>query len=116
MIHPVGGSNRRGKKRAGSPRYGQGDQVLVVDLEQAGAALAAADAHGDDRVADVAAPAAFLEDMAGEAGAGHAKGMADGDRAAVDVVLLRIDAEGVAGIEALAGEGFVQFPEVDVLD
>src|SRR4051812_42394488 len=54
--------------------------------------------------------------MAGEARAGHAVGMADRDRAAVDVDLVRIDAELVAAIDHLHRKGFVQFPEVDVVD
>ena len=62
------------------------------------------------------APTAFHEDVAGQAGAGHAEGVADGDGAAIDVVLRGVDAELVAAVETLAGEGFVQFPEVDVAD
>ena len=49
------------------------------------------------RVLALAATAAFLQDVAGQARAGHAEGVADGDRAAVDVVLLRIDAERCRG-------------------
>src|SRR5437867_731423 len=60
--------------------------------------------------------AVFLQDVAGETRAGHAEGMADRDRAAVDVVLLGVDAELVARIQALASEGFVQLPEIDVVD
>src|SRR6201989_1490136 len=75
-----------------------------IDLEQAGAALAAADAHGHHAPLGLAA-VTFLQDVAGEPRAGHAEGMADRDRAAVDVVLFGIDAEPVARIEALAGEG-----------
>src|SRR5450631_1765452 len=87
----------------------------AVDFKQAGAALAAADAHGDDAPFGLA-PAALLQDVAGEPCAGHPEGMADGDRAAIDVVLLGIDAELVARIQALAGEGFVELPEVDIAD
>src|SRR5205085_11501875 len=90
-------------------------KISAVDLEQACAALAAADAHRDDAPLRLA-PAAFLQDVAGETRAGHAERVADRDRAAVDIVLLGIDAELVAGIEALAGEGFVELPEIDVLD
>src|SRR6185369_3234751 len=53
---------------------------------------------------------------AGETRAGHPEGMADRDRAAIDVVLLGIDAKLVARVEALAGERFVELPEVDVVD
>src|SRR6185369_12928931 len=73
-------------------RQTQGCFSSAVDLEQARAALAAADAHRDDAPLGLA-PAAFLQDVAGETRAGHAEGMADRDRAAVDVVLLRIDAQ-----------------------
>src|SRR5262249_56521379 len=88
---------------------------VSVDLVQARAALATADAHGDDAPLGLAAMA-FLQDVAGEPRTGHAEGMADRDRAAIDVVLGGIDAELVAAIEALAGEGFVQLPDVDVVD
>src|SRR3954465_9264373 len=90
-------------------------KISAVDFEQAGAALAAADAHRDDAPLGLA-PAAFLQDVAGETRAGHAERMADRDRAAVDVVLLGIDAELVARIETLAGEGLVELPEIDVVD
>src|SRR3954464_2024168 len=87
----------------------------AIDLEQARAALAAADAHRDDAPLRLA-PAAFLQDVAGETRAGHAERMADRDRTAVNIVLLGIDAELVARIEALAGEGLVELPEIDVVD
>src|SRR5262245_12872393 len=87
---------------------------LLHDLEQAGSAHAAADAHGDDHVLGLAA-AAFDQDMAGAARAGHAEGMADRDRAAVDVELLVGDAELVAAVEHLHREGLVQFPQIDVV-
>src|ERR1700732_1922380 len=64
----------------------------AVDFKQTGATLAAADAHGHHAPLGLA-PAAFLQDVAGQPCAGHPERMADGDRAAVDVVLLRIDAE-----------------------
>src|SRR5690606_33036681 len=85
------------------------------NLEQAGGAHAAADAHRDDDVLRLA-PLAFHQDVAGQAGTGHAEGMADRDRAAVDVVDVGIDPEGVAAVEALAREGLVELPQVDVVD
>ena len=42
--------------------------------------------------------------------------MANGNRAAVDVVFFRIDAELVTAVETLAGKGFVQLPEADVIN
>src|SRR6185437_13125208 len=89
--------------------------AVSIDLEQTGAALATADAHGHHAPLGLA-PAALLQDVAGEPRAGHAERMTDRDRAAIDVVLGRIDAEPVATVEALAGEGLVQFPDVDVVD
>src|SRR5689334_8494082 len=62
------------------------------DFEKAGGAHAAADAHGDDCVFRLA-PAAFDQRVAGQARAGHAVGMADRDRTAIDVEFLGIDAE-----------------------
>src|SRR6266481_3632932 len=87
----------------------------AVDFEQACAALAATDTHGDDAPLGLATTS-LLQDVAGEPRAGHAEGMTDRDRAAVDIVLLGIDAELVARIQTLAGEGLVQFPEVDIVD
>src|SRR5689334_20320441 len=78
--------------------------VLLQHLEQAGGAHAAADAHGDDGILRLAA-AAFDQRVAGQARARHAVGMADRDGAAIDVDLLRIDAELVAAVDHLHGEG-----------
>src|SRR5579863_10322658 len=98
---------------AKAPAPGRGAKLrrLVEHLEQARATLAAADAHGDDRVLDLAATPGLLEDLAGEPRAGHPERMADGDRAAVDVVLFRVDAQGVAAVETLAGESLVELPQ-----
>ena len=87
----------------------------LEDLEEARRALAAADAHRHDAPLGLAA-LAFEQEVADAARARHAEGVADRDRAAVDVVLLGVDAEGVAAVEALAREGFVELPEVDVVD
>src|SRR5689334_4054928 len=104
------GASRRRARNIEVVAYGS-----AVDLEQAGAALAAADAHRHHAPLGLAARA-FLQQMAGETGAGHAEGMADRDRAAVDVVLGGIDTELVAAIQALAGEGLIELPQVDVVD
>src|ERR1700712_928720 len=82
---------------------------ISIDFEQARAALTATDAHGDDAPLRLTA-VAFLQDVAGETRAGHAEGVADRDRTAVDIVFLGIDAELVARIQALAGESFIEFP------
>ena len=52
----------------------------------------------------------------GQPRAGHAIGMADRDRAAVDVELVGIDAELVAAIDHLHRIGLVELPEIDVVD
>src|SRR3954451_7461619 len=83
----------------------------VIDFKQAGAALAAADAHRHHAPLGLA-PASLLQDVARQTRARHAKGVADRDRAAVDVVLLGIDPELVTGIQALAGERLVEFPKI----
>src|SRR5262249_16947801 len=82
----------------------------IEDFEQPGCAHAASDAHGHHRALGLAA-AAFHQRVAHETRAGHAEWVADRDRAAIDVVFFRIDAELVAAIQALRGEGFVELPE-----
>jgi hypothetical protein len=42
--------------------------------------------------------------------------MADGDAAAVDVQLFRVDAQCALAIDRLVGKGFVDFPQADVVD
>ena len=63
-----------------------------------------------------AAALALDEGVADHAGAAHAVGVADRDRAAVDVELVVRDAELVAAVDHLHGEGLVQLPQVDVVD
>ena len=84
-------------------------------FEQARRAHAAADAHRDDDMLDAAA-LAFDERVPDEPRAGHAVRVADRDGAAVDIVLVRVDAELVAAIQGLAGERFVKLPQPDVVD
>src|SRR5690606_16542534 len=84
-------------------------------LEQARGALAAADAHGHDHVLHPATTP-LDQRMADQARAAHAVGMADRDRAAVDVDPLVRDAESVHAIQDLQGEGFVELPQADVVD
>src|SRR5881396_909714 len=89
--------------------------ALARRLEQPGRAHAAADAHGDDAPA-LLPPAQLVEQRPGHARAGHAVGVADRDRAAVRVELLGVDAEAVAAVDDLRGEGLVQLDDVDVLE
>src|SRR5215208_2028554 len=84
-------------------------------LEQPGGAHAAADAHRADDVLGAAA-LALDEGVADHAGAAHAVGVADRDRAAVDVERVVRDAELVAAVEHLHRERFVQLPQIDVVD
>src|ERR1051325_6070662 len=56
------------------------ENALAVDLEQPGAALAAADAHRHHAPLRLATTS-FLQQMAGETRTGHAEGMTDRDRA-----------------------------------
>src|SRR3990167_3833713 len=87
--------------------------VSAIGLEQAGRALAATHTHGDDAVTQVA-PLQLAHQMADLTRAGHAERVADGNRATVDVVLVVVDLQTIAGIQTLRGEGFVELPQVDV--
>src|SRR5581483_954353 len=87
----------------------------VDDFEKARSAHAAADAHGDDSVFCLAATS-LDQRVADQPRSGHAVGMADRDRSAVDVQFFRVDAELVAAVDDLDGECFVQLPEIDVAD
>src|SRR3954451_1544991 len=80
-----------------------------------GQTLADPDAEGGD--AELAAAALQLADQgAGEAGAGAAEWVAEGDRAAVDVEPLFVDPELPGAGEDLGGEGLVQLDQVDLVD
>src|SRR5258705_13682436 len=87
----------------------------VNDFEQTRRARAATDAHGHDSVFCLATPA-LDQEVAGQPRACHTVGMADRDRAAIDVQLVPIDAELVAAIDYLHRIGFIQLPEIDVVD
>src|SRR4051794_31235672 len=103
------------RQRVWVPAFAGTTLSLLQHLEQTRGAHAAADAHGHHRVFGLAA-AALDQGVAGEPRARHAVGMADRDRAAVDVDLVRIDAELVAAIQHLHRESLVQLPQVDVVD
>src|SRR5262249_23344635 len=89
--------------------------ALVGRLEQPGGPPAAADAHGDDAPPLLLA-SQLVEQGPGHPAAGHAVRVADRDRAPVRVELLRVDAEPVAAVDDLGGEGLVQLDDVDVLE
>src|SRR5207247_8847027 len=89
--------------------------ALVRPLDQPGRAHAPADAHGDDPPA-LLPPAQLVEQRPGHARAGHAVRVPDGDRAAVRVEPLGVDAEAVATVDDLRGEGLVPLDDVAVLE
>src|SRR5678816_3865811 len=93
--------------------YRRPSPTLVAGLEQTGCSLAATDAHGDDAVFALAA-LELVGDGADHARAGHAERMPDRDRPAVRVQLVHGDAERVAAVDDLGGEGLVQLPHVDI--
>src|ERR1700679_2016818 len=85
-----------------APRYFDHDRV----------ALTAAGADRGD--AEAAATAAeLMNECADDAGSRGADRVAEGDRAAVDVDLLLVDAEHPHRVEGDRGEGLVDLPEVD---
>src|SRR5271155_3000459 len=63
-------------------------------------------------------PAALTLDqrVTDHARAGHPVRVTDGNGAAVDIVPLGSDAEPVAAVKSLHGEGLVELPEPDILD
>src|SRR5690606_29941514 len=75
----------------------------------------AADAHGlqpELLVVELEA----VDERGGDPGAGHAERVADGDRAAVDVQLVVVDAEVLGRRQDLRGERLVDLDQVDVVD
>ena len=75
--------------------------------------------HKACRWASLEASAASLaldQSVADHARARHPIGMADGDRTAIDIIPLGIDAEPVSAIESLNGERLVELPQTDVVD
>ncbi len=85
------------------------------NLKQPGSTHTSTNAHGNDDVFHATA-LAFDEGVADQAGAGGAVGVADSDGAAVDVQAVHRDAEFALAVENLNGEGFVEFPQADVVD
>ncbi|CDN41361.1 hypothetical protein BN871_AF_00170 [Paenibacillus sp. P22] len=85
-----------------------------MDFEDACRSHAAADAHRHDAVA-AASAAQLVDQRDADLGAGAAERMAQRDRAAVDIDLLLVDAELPDDMEALGGERFIDFIEIDLL-
>ena len=84
-------------------------------FEQPSRAHAAADAHGDDDVPDFPAPS-LDQRVPDEPCATHAVWVANRDRATVDIEPVRRNAETIAAVEGLDGEGLVELPQPDVID
>ena len=97
-----------------SPREATSSAALD-GLEHRRQALADPDAHRRDPVA-AAAAAELVQERGGEAGAGAAERVAEGDRAAVDVEALLVDSELADAGEHLRGEGLVQLDQVDLVE
>src|SRR5690606_485859 len=89
----------------------------LYPLDQHGNPLAHTYAHGAQGVATTGA---LQLECCGhqQAGAGHAQGVAQGDRAAVgvDPGVVVLDTQFAHDGQALGGEGFVQFDDVDLID
>src|SRR3954454_10782735 len=85
-----------------------------VDLDHDRVALAAAGADRGDAEA-AAAAAQLVDEGADDASAGGADRVPEGDRAAVDVDLLLVDAEHPHRVQRDRGEGLVDLPEVDLV-
>src|SRR6476659_7449881 len=90
-------------------------EAISDRFEHGGEALADADAHRRDAIA-AAATAQLPDERRGEAGAGAAERVAEGDRAAVDVELLFVDSQLSRAGQHLGGEGLVQLDQVDVVE
>src|SRR6267142_1129116 len=84
-------------------------------LEKAGGALAATDAHRDHHELGTA-PLAFDERMSRQASTAHPIGMSHCNRSPVDVQPVIGNAQLISAIKDLAGESFVQFPQINVAD
>src|SRR5215831_663480 len=115
----LGGSAQQAEARGPAgrrlPRDTRASMRLETGFEETRGALATADAHRYHAVLRLAAEH-LVGDGADHARAGHAEGVADGDRAAVRIELFHGNAELVAAVDHLRGEGLVQLPHADVLE
>src|SRR3954470_23609591 len=84
-------------------------------LQDGGDALAAADALGGEGEL-LAFALQQRGGLAGDAGAGRTQGVAERNRAAVEINLARIDLQVSHAGQRLRGEGLVQFDHIDVVD
>src|SRR5579875_3355092 len=105
---------RPGVRDTGRDALAEGP-LVQRDFEEARGALTTADAHRHDDVFHFAPPS-FQQRVHHEARPAHAVRMPDGNRAAVDVEALVRNAELVAAIDRLHGEGLVELPQADVVE
>src|SRR5690242_5947860 len=89
--------------------------LLLNVFENPCRAHAAAHTHSHDAVASIAA-FEFTDDASRELCAGAAQRVSEGDRAAVGIDLVRVQATFFDDRQRLRGEGFVEFEDVDVVE
>ena len=110
--------NRQGQLKYPTKSSGRstfGTSLGVTGLEQPGSALTASHTHSHDPVTRFPAYH-FIGERAHHTRPRHTKRMADRDRSAVDIELRRIDSQTVAAVHNLHRKGFIQFPQIDVVD
>src|SRR2546422_11559086 len=117
---PLGGCASAPTKTLSSPNArvcaaSAPDSSRLESLEQRGLSLAHSHTERRQPVPPAAA-AELVQQGHDEPRAGHAQGMAERDRAAIHVHLLRIQAQLADDDEALRSEGLVQLDEVEVRD
>ncbi len=99
------------------PRLSAGSSLLrrgaLDPLDDGRDALPPADAQGDERPLLIA-PLELVQRGAEQHGAGCAERVPEGDRAAVDVDPGGVNLERANGLQHHRGEGFVDFPQIDV--
>src|SRR5438093_3346663 len=87
----------------------------VDNFEQASSTHATANTHRNNSILGLT-PAALDQGMAGHPRSGHAVGMTDCDRSAIDVKLFRVNPELVAAIDHLHRKRLIQLPQIDIID
>src|SRR5215475_9234250 len=84
----------------------------LYSLDNRGDAHAAADAQGDQACGQVA-PLQLVQHSAEQHSAGGTNRVAEGNRATVNVDLVRVNFQVAHGLERHHGEGFVDLPQVN---
>src|SRR5436853_6218684 len=89
--------------------------ISIHQLENSRCAHAAANAHRHHSVSSVAS-LQFAQDRCGQLCSRAAERMTEGNRAAIDVDLIRVKLEHLDYGERLRGESFVQFDQIDLIE